>query len=82
MNEFVEGSGDKEVITTSFVKKAIMWLIIKHNDCKVLDEYALFLIKCEAAVQTFDARRVLEYPIARGRLFYHFIFVIAGDLLC
>jgi hypothetical protein len=58
--------GDPEVIAQAYVRKAIDWPVIKPvikpDDAKGLDEFALFIMECNYAIQNLNAMQVLEYP--------------------
>ena len=53
--------GDPDIVVDAFIKKALRWPIIRANDPKALDEFALFLIECHNAVKCMEAEKVLEY---------------------
>ena len=61
MNQLEERYGDVEVIASAFIKRALDWPNIKPGDSKAHDQYALFLIECQNAANSIDARRILEY---------------------
>ncbi|KAL5010875.1 hypothetical protein ScPMuIL_013180 [Solemya velum] len=61
MRQLEDRYGDEEVIATAFIKKALDWPDVKPGDANSLDEFALFLVECENAVESMEAMRVLEY---------------------
>jgi len=61
LDEFKDRYGDPDVIAHSFVKKALDWPLIKQDNSKELDEYAIFLMECLYAVENIEAVKVLEY---------------------
>jgi len=61
IKQLEERYGDKEVIATSFIKKALDWPVIRAGDSKALDEFSLFLVECDNAAESIRAGRILEY---------------------
>ncbi|XP_052237805.1 uncharacterized protein LOC127849123 [Dreissena polymorpha] len=55
--EFEERYGDADVIAQTYIKKALDWSIIKADNPKSLDEFAIFLRECQFAVEDVDAGR-------------------------
>ena len=53
--------GNPEILVKSFITKALTWPQIKPDDCKELDNYALFLSECKNAITSLDALKVIEY---------------------
>ena len=53
--------GDPEVIANAYVRKALEWPVIRPDDAKALDEFGVFLLECQYAVQNIRASQVLEY---------------------
>ena len=60
--EFEKRYGDKEVLASSFVKRALKWPHIKPNDSKALDEFSIFLNECNHAMECMSYVRILENP--------------------
>jgi hypothetical protein len=56
-----ERYGDSDVVVNAYIQKALNWPIIKADNPKSLDEFAIFLLECEHAVQNVESIRVLEY---------------------
>ena len=44
---------------TVFIKKALEWSHVK--DCKMVDEFYLFLVECKNAAESMDSIKVLDY---------------------
>jgi hypothetical protein len=61
LREFEDRYGDVDIVVNAFVKKALSWPTIKHDNPKALDEFAIFLAECEHAVHNLEALNVLEY---------------------
>jgi len=61
LDEFKDRYGDSDVIAQAYVKKALDWPIIKPDNGKALDEYAIFLRECQYAIDNIEAARILEY---------------------
>ena len=61
LNEFEDRYGDPDVVAQAYVKKALGWHTIKPDNSKALDEYAIFLMECQHAVNSIDSAKVLEY---------------------
>ena len=53
--------GDADVIVDAFIRKTLNWPVIKSDNPKALDDFAIFLAECERAVQDLEAIKVLEY---------------------
>ena len=62
LKELDERYGDVNVIVNAYVQKALNWPIIKGDNAKALDQYAIFLGECECAIESIEAIKVLEYP--------------------
>ncbi|KAJ8020733.1 hypothetical protein HOLleu_40403 [Holothuria leucospilota] len=52
MAELKRRYGDPVVIANSYIKKVMSWPTIKADNLQALDEFALFLKKCEAATRS------------------------------
>ena len=61
MKELEERYGDSDVIVDAFLKRILNWPVIKADNIKALDEFAILLCECEHAVQSLEALKVLEY---------------------
>ena len=61
LKELERRYGNPEILVKSFINKALTWPQIKPDDCKELDNYALFLSECKNAITSLDALKVIEY---------------------
>jgi hypothetical protein len=68
LDEFDRRYGDPDVIAQAYVQKALDWPIIKGDNPKALDEFSVFIIECNYAVQTISATKLHEYPENMKRL--------------
>lgn len=59
--EFNERYGEPDLIAQAYVKKVMEWPLIKADNAKALDEFAIFLRECQYAVENVEAAGVLEY---------------------
>ncbi|XP_050417786.2 uncharacterized protein LOC126831152, partial [Patella vulgata] len=53
--------GNSELIANAFIEKALHWPVIKSDNPKGLDDFALFLTECLHAVKSIEAVNILEY---------------------
>ena len=60
--------GNPHVIACSYVDKALKWPVIRYDDAKGLDNFAIFLAECKFASKSVEALRTLEYPETIKRL--------------
>lgn len=60
--------GDVELVAHAFVKRALDWPLIKFEQPKALDDYAVFLVECQNAVCYIEATKTLEYAENMKRL--------------
>ncbi|XP_062567166.1 CAP-Gly domain-containing linker protein 1-like [Saccostrea cucullata] len=61
LEELKDRYGDPDIIAQAYVKKALDWPVVKQENAKDLDQFAIFLRECQYAVENIDAGRVLEY---------------------
>ncbi|XP_074651595.1 uncharacterized protein LOC141906248 [Tubulanus polymorphus] len=62
MKELEIRYGDKEIIASAYVKKALEWPIVKQDNPKLLDELGMFLMECQNAIIDLKGVKLLEYP--------------------
>lgn len=53
LDEFKDRYGDLDVV--AYVKKALNRQIIKHDNIRTLDDYAIFLTECQYAINNVDS---------------------------
>ena len=74
LDEFKDRYGDPDVIAQAYVKRALNWQTVKQDNTRALDDFAIFLIECQYAVNNVDNARVLEYSenmnLVKKLLFY------------
>ncbi|XP_014677761.1 PREDICTED: uncharacterized protein LOC106817594 [Priapulus caudatus] len=61
MDELKTRYGDTEVVAAAYIKRALDWPVIKPDNAKALDDFAVFLMECQHAVGSIQAGQVLEY---------------------
>ena len=61
LRELERRYGDSEIIANAFISRALSWPVIKSDNVKGLDEFAIFLTECGNAIQSIEAVRLLEY---------------------
>ncbi|XP_014675467.1 PREDICTED: uncharacterized protein LOC106815516 [Priapulus caudatus] len=61
MDKLKNRYGDPEVIAAAYIKRALDWPVIKPDNAKALDDFAVFLMECQHAVGSVQAGQVLEY---------------------
>lgn len=61
LEEFRERYGDSDVIAHAYVRKTLDMPLIRNDNPKALDGYAIFLEECQHAIETVSAAVVLEY---------------------
>ena len=54
LKELERRYGNPEILVKSFINKALTWPQIKPDDCKELDNYALFLSECKNAITRLE----------------------------
>ncbi|XP_064650038.1 uncharacterized protein LOC135501717 [Lineus longissimus] len=62
LKEMQDRYGDQEKIANAYVRRALDWPLIAKDNPKALDEFGIFLVECENAVNGIDAIKILEYP--------------------
>ena len=68
MQELEARYGDPEVIAHAYIRKALEWPIIKSENAKALDDFGVFLMECQHAVQNIGVGHILEYSDNLKRL--------------
>ena len=61
LDEFKDRYGDPDVTAQAYVKRALNWQTVEQDNTRALDDFAIFLIECQYAVNNVDSARVLEY---------------------
>jgi hypothetical protein len=61
LEELENRYGDPTVVAQTYINKALNWPLIKGDDSKSLDKFAIFLRECMFAVEEVGAVQVLEY---------------------
>ena len=62
LEELTDRYGNPDVIAAKYVRKALEWTVIKAENVKLLDDYAIFLTEIDYAMQNLESVRVLENP--------------------
>lgn len=57
--EFQDRYGDPEIVAQAYVRKALDWPVIKPENSKSLDDFAIFLTECQYAIESIEAAKVL-----------------------
>ncbi|KAK6191248.1 hypothetical protein SNE40_002984 [Patella caerulea] len=60
MEELERMYGDSQVIAQAYVRKATNWPIIKTDDSKGLEDFAIFLVECKYGIKGMQTLDVME----------------------